>query len=265
MQGIDTKLQQTLCDPAAGRWVFKATVYRSRCSKGFVVTGMQILQTYLSQFEGRRCVWPKHGLSIALCGKPTELAFVPWKSSVLPESRCFKRGNAHSEIRLPANGSNNGQPRLRDQLCFLIRQYNLDPNLVKAYAADFCGTEKLSDASRDQGRVVYHSASQSAKENRDSLICKLNSYGLRPRGDVMRRHIPGLHSWQPDDRNLLEGLFLVRVDRAFFRWQPKKPYLELRFVVLEPKASEKKILLWPFIHHRESTLEIQLVSPRFRL
>ncbi|MGC2465753.1 MAG: hypothetical protein WA517_11205 [Candidatus Acidiferrum sp.] len=56
----------------------------------------------------------------------------------------------------------------------------------------------------------------------------------------MRRHIPGLHSWQPDDRNLLEGLFLVRVDRALFRWQPKKPYLELRFVVLEPIAAEKK-------------------------
>ena len=56
----------------------------------------------------------------------------------------------------------------------------------------------------------------------------------------MNRHLPGLHSWQPDDRNLLEGLFLVRVDRAFFRWQPKKPFLELRFVVLAPSAVEKK-------------------------
>jgi len=56
----------------------------------------------------------------------------------------------------------------------------------------------------------------------------------------MKRHIPGLHSWQPDDRNLLEGLFLVRVDRAFFRWQPKKPFLELRFVILAPYALEKK-------------------------
>ena len=56
----------------------------------------------------------------------------------------------------------------------------------------------------------------------------------------MIRHIPGLHSWQPDDRNLFEGLFLVRVDRAFFRWQPKKPYLELRFVVLEPTTAAKK-------------------------
>ena len=56
----------------------------------------------------------------------------------------------------------------------------------------------------------------------------------------MIRHIPGLRSWQADDRNLLEGLFLVRVDRAFFRWQPKKPFLELRFVILEPKVVEMK-------------------------
>jgi hypothetical protein len=56
----------------------------------------------------------------------------------------------------------------------------------------------------------------------------------------MRRQIPGLHSWQPDDNNLLEGLFLVRIDRASFRWQPRKPFLELRFVILKPKALEKK-------------------------
>ena len=59
----------------------------------------------------------------------------------------------------------------------------------------------------------------------------------------MIRHVPGLHSWQPDDRNLLEGLFLVRVDRALFRWQPRKPFLELRFVVLEPKNSWQGVKL----------------------
>jgi hypothetical protein len=56
----------------------------------------------------------------------------------------------------------------------------------------------------------------------------------------MIRHISGLHSWQPDDPILLEGLFLVRIDRALFRWHPKKPFFELRFVVLEPKALEKR-------------------------
>jgi hypothetical protein len=54
------------------------------------------------------------------------------------------------------------------------------------------------------------------------------------------RHIPGLHSWQPEGQSLLEGLFLVRVDRAQFRWQPNKPFLELRFVVLGPTTMEKK-------------------------
>jgi hypothetical protein len=34
--------------------------------------------------------------------------------------------------------------------------------------------------------------------------------------------------------------FLVCVDRAFFRWHSRKPFLELRFVILEPKAFEKK-------------------------
>jgi len=54
----------------------------------------------------------------------------------------------------------------------------------------------------------------------------------------MRQHLPGLHSSQAANRKLLEGLFLVRVDRAFFRWQPKKPFLELCLVILEPKAQE---------------------------
>ena len=75
-----------------------------------------------------------------------------------------------------SNGSGNGQPRLRDQLCLLIRQYNLDSNLVKAYAADFCGTEALSGASRELVESFISHLSSAAKENRDALICKLNSY-----------------------------------------------------------------------------------------
>jgi hypothetical protein len=52
----------------------------------------------------------------------------------------------------------------------------------------------------------------------------------------MRRHIPGLHSRQQDRENLLEGLFLVRVDAASYRWHPQKPFLSIRFVVLEPES-----------------------------
>ncbi|MGB2888865.1 MAG: hypothetical protein WBC04_14310 [Candidatus Acidiferrales bacterium] len=75
-----------------------------------------------------------------------------------------------------ANCSINGQPRLRDQLCLLIRQYNLDPTLVKAYAADFCGTQTLKEASRDLVESFISHLATSAKVDLDSLVCKLNSY-----------------------------------------------------------------------------------------
>jgi hypothetical protein len=51
----------------------------------------------------------------------------------------------------------------------------------------------------------------------------------------MKRHVPGLHSRQQDCENLLEGLFLVRVDSSSYRWHPQKPFLSVRFVVLEPE------------------------------
>jgi len=54
----------------------------------------------------------------------------------------------------------------------------------------------------------------------------------------MRRHLPGLHSGHPDLVNNLEGLFLVRVDRATYRWHPLKPFLALRFTILEPESFE---------------------------
>ena len=76
----------------------------------------------------------------------------------------------------PPNSSNNGQPRLRDQLCLLIREYDLDATLVKSYAADFCGTATLSGASRDLVESFISQLAKSAKENRDALVCKLNSY-----------------------------------------------------------------------------------------
>jgi hypothetical protein len=51
--------------------------------------------------------------------------------------------------RQPANGNGGATgPRVRDRLCQLIRQHQLDPELVKAYAVDFCGIETLKEATR---------------------------------------------------------------------------------------------------------------------
>ena len=56
----------------------------------------------------------------------------------------------------------------------------------------------------------------------------------------MRRRIPGLHSEQQDVINNLEGFFLVRVERASYRWHPQKPFLTLRFAILEPTSAEAR-------------------------
>jgi len=51
----------------------------------------------------------------------------------------------------------------------------------------------------------------------------------------MSRHIPGLHRENGNGSETLEGVFLVRVDRAFYCWHPTRPFYLLRFAVLEPK------------------------------
>ena len=56
----------------------------------------------------------------------------------------------------------------------------------------------------------------------------------------MRRHIPGLHSGQQLPQGNLDGLFLVRVDKASYRWHPQNPFLVLDLVVLDPAAFENR-------------------------
>ncbi len=52
----------------------------------------------------------------------------------------------------------------------------------------------------------------------------------------MKRHIPGLHrEARNHEDNALEGIFLVRVERTFYRWHPQKPFFALRLAILEPK------------------------------
>ena len=56
----------------------------------------------------------------------------------------------------------------------------------------------------------------------------------------MMRQIPGLHSNQGGADSGLEGLFLVRVDRARYRWQRQTPFVEIEFAILEPKSIEAR-------------------------
>ena len=172
---ITTSLQARVSDAAASRWVFRATVYKSSRSKGFVGYGDADSSNVCSLVHGaelrvaetravNRALRKAYG--IALCSVE-ELG-----SNALPG----ESSNSKDAVPPKGNGSPNGQPSLRDKLCLVIRNYELDPTLVKRYAADFCGTETLRDASRDLLESFVSTISQEAANNRAALVCKLNSY-----------------------------------------------------------------------------------------
>ena len=51
----------------------------------------------------------------------------------------------------------------------------------------------------------------------------------------MRREIPGLHQKAQYKEEIPDGLFLVLVERAFYRYHPQKPFFALRFAILQPE------------------------------
>ena len=166
------------CDPTSGRWVFKATIFRNSGSKGFVGYGdadpsnvsPRVRGAELRVAETRavnRALRKAYG--IGLCSVE-ELGSFSSRPEPSPK-------NAVGPAPSNRNGANNGQPRLRDRLCLLIRQHQLDPTLVKRYAADFCGTQELREASRESVESFVTTLAQQAATDRDALVCKLNSYG----------------------------------------------------------------------------------------
>jgi hypothetical protein len=175
--GIRTTLQTQFCDPIACRWVFKATVYKSPRSRGFVGYGDANPSNVSSLVRGaemrvaetravNRALRKAYG--IGLCSVE-ELGWSPRE----PEPVVAKR---QEPIPSANNGHNNGQPRLRDRLCLLIRQHQLDANLVKAFAADYCGTATLRDAGRDLVENFINDLAERATKDRAALVCHLNTY-----------------------------------------------------------------------------------------
>lgn len=169
------------CDANARRWIFRATVQKWKGSKGFVGYGdadpsnvsplvrgaeMRVAETRAVNRALRKAY------GIGLCSVE-ELGCSPRCEDSSHESKPTNNGNG--------NGNGKGvhatcQPRLRDRLCLLIRQHRLDPNLVKSYAADFCGTPVLRDASRERLEEFVNHLSQQATTDRDALVCQLNSF-----------------------------------------------------------------------------------------
>ena len=175
--GIRVQQVHRFCDPVIGRWVFKATVFNKPASRGFVGYGDADPFNVSSLVQGaemrvaetravNRALRKAYG--IGLCSVE-ELGWAPRSKAPEPpdQPKSSTKGN---------NGHHNSQPRLRDSLCLLIRQYQLDAGLVKAYAADYCGAATLRDATRDQVEAFINSLAESAAKDRDGLICQLNGY-----------------------------------------------------------------------------------------
>jgi hypothetical protein len=171
-------------DPPTSRWVFRAEVFKSCACKGFVGYGdadpsnvsplvhgaeMRVAETRAVN----RALRKAYGIgicSVEEIGSFNEPVSSPRESRKLPPQ--------------PVNGKNGnyGGPKVRDRLCQLIRQHQLDANLVKSYAVDFCGTKTLREATREQVEAFVAHLADWAEKDRNALLCQLNSYPVNKEG-----------------------------------------------------------------------------------
>ena len=182
--GIHSESAPLLSDPNISRWAFKATVFRSQRCKGFVGYGdadpsnvspvvhgaeMRVAETRAVNRALRKAY------GIGICSVEEIGSF----AEAAPSSRESKKIPPQ-----PVNGNNRnyGGPKVRDRLCQLIRQHQLDANLVKSYAVDFCGTKTLREASREQVEGFVAHLADWAEKDRNALLCQLNSYPRNKEG-----------------------------------------------------------------------------------
>ncbi len=172
-RGITTELAEGVSNPREGRWVFKATIARSERDRfvgygdadpsnvSFLVQGaeMRVAETRAVN----RALRKAYGIgicSVEEIGARPEIPQPPESTKVPPQ---------------PANGNDSGLS-VRDRLCQVIRQHQLDPNLVKSYATDFCGVKVLREATREQVENFVTHLADWAEKDRNALVCQLNSY-----------------------------------------------------------------------------------------
>ncbi len=178
--GIYVAVVEKFSDKASARWSFSATVYKSRSCKGFwgygdadpsnvspLVHGaeMRVAETRAVN----RALRKAYGIGIC---SVEELGATSEPNQPYPEPK-----------KLPPQPTNgNGSRSVRDRLCQVIRQHQLDPNLVKAYATEFCGVKALRDATREQVETFVAHLADWAEKDRNALLCQLNSYPAQKEG-----------------------------------------------------------------------------------
>ena len=172
--GIEVVPSTELSDASVHRWAFRATVYKSKTCRGFTGFGdadpsnvsLLVRGAEMRVAETRavnRALRKAYGIGIC------SVEEIGASAEPVPTSPVSKKLPPQ-----PANG--NGSRTVRDRLCQVIRQHQLDPNLVKSYAIDFCAVKTLKEATREQVENFVAHLSDWAEKDRNALLCQLNSY-----------------------------------------------------------------------------------------
>jgi hypothetical protein len=173
--GMHVEPASQFSEPSVARWAFKATVYKSPRCKGFVGFGdadpsnvsflVQGAEMRVAETRAvNRALRKAYGIGIC---SVEEIGSLGEPSS---SSRQLKKHPPQ-----PTNGNYGGRT-VRDHLCQIIRQNQLDATLVKSYATDFCGVKTLREATREQVENFVAHLADWAEKDRDALLCQLNSY-----------------------------------------------------------------------------------------
>ena len=175
--GMRVQFIRELSDTAARRFAFEATVLKSKTCQGFMGFGDADPSNVSPLVQGAELrVAETRAINRAL-----RKAYGIGICSVEEIGSFGERSQASREPKKlppqPANGNGNyGGPKVRDRLCQVIRHHQLDPNLVKSYATDFCGVKSLRDATREQVENFVAHLADWAERDRNALLCQLNSY-----------------------------------------------------------------------------------------
>jgi len=171
--GIHVRPVPEFSDPKTQHWAFEATVFKSRLCRGFVGYGDADPSNVSDLVRGAEMrVAETRAVNRAL-----RKAYGIGICSVEEIGSFAEPQQNGSERKLPPQGSNgNGTRTVRDRLCQIIRQHQLDPNLVKSYATEFCGVKTLREATREQVETFVTHLSDWAEKDRNALLCQLNAY-----------------------------------------------------------------------------------------
>src|ERR1019366_3236704 len=175
--GINVRPVPAFSDPSVQRWAFEATVYKSKTCKGFVGYGEADPSNVSPLVRGAE-------MRVAETRAVNRALRKAYGIGICSVEEIGTSPNLGEKLA-PQNVNGNGAgPKVRDRLCQIIRKHQLDAELVKAYAVDYCGTKTLREASREQVENFVQSLADWAEKDRNALLCQLNSYS-RPKQEVV--------------------------------------------------------------------------------